>query len=389
MLKKNIYLIYPAGYHGNYVKWAIESSDAENQAVIQNPINTNANTQFGGIGTSHHHARIPTHQSMCQHNWWIIYNRPQDYKVYLINSGMGAADISNDVANLLIQDPTGIVINLHDNDDPDLAAFGRINCVTKWPTYLAVMFDWYFEAPKNLDVFDCSTNREFRNFVLKHNFLGSCGKPHRDQIIMHIQRYAAWFGVRNRYQPHEVNFDTYPPIPTLHDRFFDFSIDKILSPEFPDLIENLLPKLGVVDNVDCASLKQYHSDYVKIQPNIPWFESIENWRRTGELDTYLLSHSIIQAEILRFIFIDSGIRWPSQHEKQFWLTSYAMIRDPSWPDIRDPLEFYDLETDIQKEIEHTHGVKPLYGPCLRKDMMALDWENCSLEYINERYQRNR
>lgn len=389
MLKKNIYLLYPAGYHGNYVKWAIESSDANNKKVIDNPINTTTSTKFGGIGTSHHHARIPTHQSMPHHTWWSIYNKPQDYRIYLINHGLGTADISHDAANLLIQDPTGIVINLHDNDDAEWAAFGRINCVTKWPTYLATVFAWYFTPPRDFDPFDCAHHRDFRNFIVRNNFLGSCGKPDRAAIQTHIKRYATWFEVRNRYQPHEVNFDTYPPIPTLERRFFDFRLDQILSHQFPDTLQNLLMDLDVFDDVDCTMLRQRHDDYVKIQPNLPWFNSVRHWKRTGELDRYLLSHSVIQAEVLKIIFRDSGVCWPSQHDVHSWLISYSMIRDPSWPEIKHPLDFYDLDPAVREEINLVHGIQSMYGPTVRRDMLHLAWDDLSLESINEQYQRDR
>jgi len=52
MLKKNVYLIYPAGYSGSYLKWAVEISDADKrQATPLDPLN-NQNTKTFEFDTS-------------------------------------------------------------------------------------------------------------------------------------------------------------------------------------------------------------------------------------------------------------------------------------------------------------------------------------------------
>ena len=377
--------MYPAGYHGNYVKWAIEVSDASNQSVTRDPINPHGSHQYGGVGTSHHHPRIPTHQDLNLHDMWYMFNQPKDHKIYLVNSGSQRHDVSEQVARLLLRDPTGIVINLHDNDEDDWAAYGRINCVTKWPTYMAASYQSFHDLAPSFDPFDCGHDMAFRNHVVKTNPLGSCGKPNRARIEEHLQTYDRWFNVRHRYQPHEVNHDTYPCTPDLS-RFFDFSLQQIVSHDFPDLVEFLLRCIDVIDHVDVSAVRSVHGNYVDIQPNLSWFDSVQRWQKTGSLDQYLTSHAIVAAEIILKIFRQCDIRFVGESSEANWLYRYnRKVRDPSWPVLTDHREFHDLPAWIQKEMVQIHGIQPLCSKTLFDRFN--DWESQHLQDINEIYQK--
>ena len=112
MLQKNVYVVYPAGYHGSYVKWAIEVSDLDRRAVtVLDPLNRTSSVSHGGPGTSHGHVRIPTHQGFDAHTSWVIRNRPTDPTVYIINPS--GDNIYHVIVQLLQQDPAGIIITIN------------------------------------------------------------------------------------------------------------------------------------------------------------------------------------------------------------------------------------------------------------------------------------
>lgn len=386
MLNKNIYLLYPAGYHGNYIKWSIEVSDALNDTIVKNPINASTSQQLGGKGTSHNHPRVPTHQKLRIHDLWYIFNRPQDYRVYLINTGEFRPDASDQIAKVLIQDPTGIVINLHDDDDNIYSAYGRINCVTKWPTFMAAMREHFGNIHPCFDPFNCAQDLEFRNFIVKKNPLGSCGRPDIGKIKQSIYTsYYDWFLVRNRYQPHEVNHETYPGVPDVENRFFNFSLKEILSLDFPQKLHKLLEKIEVIDTIDITPVENVHPQYVDIQPNLQWFHSINQWQISGKIDHYLTSHSIIEAELILQIFQKCGIFFESELSEAIWLYDYnKKIRDPSWPILTDPQDFYTLPQWIRDELIEKHNFMPRCST-LVNDVFS-GWEQKTVEEINDIYQ---
>jgi hypothetical protein len=386
MLKKNVYILYPAGYHGNYVKWAIEVSDAENKTITKDPINSLNSQKFGGVGTAHVHTRIPTHQAINLHHIWYIFNKPQDNRVYVINSGAGRVDVSNTVHELLLEDPTGIVINLHDADDKAWAAYGRINCVTKWPTFMAVT-PIFASIHKNFDAFDCANDILFRNYVVEHQPFGSCGSPDRNLIQQYLNNYEAWFTVRNHYQPHEVNHDTYPSMPDLKSRFFDFSLGQILNKDFPGVLKQLIKTTGIIDSINTSPVEQIHERYLEKQLNLQWFESLASWTETGRLDPYLQSHSMIQAELIIRIFDNMGVGFPSRSKVVNWLYSYNnILRNKDWPFLWNTDDFYTLPQFIRDELM-MRQIDSI--PRLPSDEFAPQWHTQSLSEINYIYQKKR
>jgi len=322
MLNKNVYIIYPAGFHGSYVKWAIESSDADNNSINKNPINTVNSKTFGGVGTAHHFQRLPTHQSFNLTVLWMLYNRPKDQRVYLICPGVGRKDISSTISNLLLYDRDGIIISIHDNEDKLYSSYGKINCVTKWPTFLlATKQDWH----DGFDAFNCTNDRRFRNFVVKNDFLGSVGRPNLDSINRYLDKFKCWYDVRNQYQPHEVNLDTYPPRPVIAGRFFDLSLEDIIFGNFQEKISDIIRSTNLIDNSNFDNLNAIHDQYIQIQPNLQWFESIKHWQKTKTMDDYLCSHSVIESQLIKHIFrqcdavatrIQTAIAWRDLETKE-------------------------------------------------------------------------
>jgi hypothetical protein len=129
MLTKNIYIMYPAGYFGTFVNWAIHRADADLRlTTVDNPVNRSGSTKLGGVGTSHLHKKVPTHNPTFQHIMWMLYNRPTEKKIYNINISSdddGALlGINGFVELMMASDPTGIFINIHDNNNIDVRNFG-------------------------------------------------------------------------------------------------------------------------------------------------------------------------------------------------------------------------------------------------------------------------
>jgi hypothetical protein len=138
---------------------------------------------------------------------------------------------------------------------------------------------------------------------------------------------------------------------------------------------------NISDNVNLDVLKQYHSEYISAQSNLQWFESFDHWDQTGELDAYLLSHSIIQAELLREIMRRCNLQFDNVDQNTAWQKFYNTVRGPSWPDAPPIAEFDQLPDRVKEEINTKFEYK-MPNPV----MWQLDWQNMSLQEINQVYQ---
>jgi len=397
MLTKNVYIIYPAGYHGNYLKWAIESSDVDmltsGEAPL-NPINTSNSAQWGGVGTSHKSVRIPTHARLVVIRRWIIHNRPSIKKVYVINAGVD--DITDQtmcdqIADLLIQDPTGIVIALHSNNDPDIKSYGIINAVTKWPTnvYVSTALGYNDEATGDYDPFNCADSQVFRNNVVENKItFGSCNAPSEDLIENSTNKNEIWFESRRKFQPHEMENGNYPRISGWRDRFFSMSCMDIVSPDLPEKLAMILSNTGISDNFDTSPLQQVHQGYIDIQPNLQWFKSVKLWEETGEIDDYIRSHSIIQAQILKRMIVAANIQELPFFAKTLFLYMYYTLGAEHWPRITSEQDFFSLPEFIQNELLD-RGLKLSYTGPSWPEMASLNWRELSIDEINAVYQREK
>ena len=396
MIQKNVYIVYPAGYHGSYLKWAIEVSDLDRRGcTILDPLNRSTSSQFGGAGTSHGHVRIPTHQNIFLHQSWVILNRPTDPLVYIINSGAATMqDLCFIISQLLSQDPTGIVVTINDGNDHVTQSYGRINCVTKWPVFMPAT-DAYlgtkdFEFHEHFDPFDCANDRIFRNHMVtdfnpltRNAYSDMASNPlDFDLLESTLATNDAWYQVRNRYQPHEVNEKTYITQINYQNRLYEFNIKDIPGDKFLSKLQDLLTTTSISDTFDLDIVKQYHCNYISAQANLQWFESFARWDQTGELDDYLQSHCIIQAELLREIMRRCHVRFDHDNQNTEWQTFYTKVRGTDWPDMPPTVDgFYQLPVWVQQEIlvDFEYNIPNLV-------MSKLDWKNMSLHDINEVYQ---
>lgn len=393
MLCKNTYVLYPAGYGGSYINWAINASDQDlKNQTVQDPINGTSSEMYGGVGTSHLHIRMPTHQGLYHHLIWNLYNRPQDKKVYIINCGNGNINLA--ISIIAQYDPEGVFVVVHDNGDEDTMSYGHINCITKWPTYIEATVALRAINPSipalhnGFDAHNCAKDLEFRNWLVDNpQVFMNLSAPDTEQLDNFIDSYADWYTVRNQRQPHEVNTDMYVDRVDLTNRLFLLTNRDVASTKFLDWFNNFMLNSQVSNSYDTDHVAGFHSNYVAAQANLQWFASLEHWEQTGELDAYLTSHSVIESEIVSRILSRSAIRKVDSRHQDFWVSSYARLRGADWPNIDpDPYSFYTLPAWIQQEMLD-FGFEPQVNKPIDA-VRQLDWRNMSTESINKVYQNS-
>ena len=382
--------MYPAGYGGNYVNWALSVSDLDvRKTCVLDPINKTNSIARGGPGTSHYHERIPTHQGYGYHVNWVMLNRPTEPKIYVINSD--SKKITREIVELFSHDPEGIVICVHDNDDESIRSYGEINMVTKWPTFIAA--HWASDSVEPLfDPFNIDhSNNIFRNWAVDNSdFFWYMSPIGNEDILRRIKERQAWYHVRNSTQPHEVNTNSYlVPKDSDVERVFQLSTLDIASDRLPDMVDHILRASGASDNHAIDHLKQFHHNYVDAQKNLQWFDSYKHWNQTGKLDDYLLSHGIVQAQIIRRILQRSNCIELTNQDRDQWISFYTRVRGPDWPELGDnEYSYYHLPAGVQREIQDfTYAFKTKGKPI--KAILDLDWRNTGIEEINQIYQLNR
>lgn len=320
MQTKNIYILFPPGYNGNYLSWAIDKSNAAiADSTIDNPINTTATPKFGGIGSSHLHARIPTHHVWKRTSAWIANNRPLVPKIYVVDA---SAHVHETVHSIMQQDSTGVFINIHAANDPLIESYGQLNSAIKWPTnMLAALTYKESSTVVNMDLFNCADDINVRNsLAINYGYSDSINTPiDYAQLDKLLDNWHNWHLVRNKYQPHEVNSDTY-----LMDRLdytnriFELSCLDVASPALLPFLRTFLEKSEAISEYDCTYVADFHHNYIEAQPNLQWFASIEAWRQTRHLDEFLLSHSVIQSQVITEMFRQAGVMYVRHEERQRW-----------------------------------------------------------------------
>lgn len=392
MLQKNVYIFYPPGYGGSYINWAINASDKDlATTTVANPVNKKQSTSLGGPGTSHLHTRIPTHQGLDQHLVWVLYNRPVDCRVYIINCS--TLDVYRGITTIAQFDTNGVFISIHNNNDVDTDAYGTINCVTKWPTYInaTLVHRPDFRLHKEFDAHNCADDRLFRNWAFDHHrtFFRHNSTLDYQKLQSQLKVYIDWYNVRHRAQPHEVNEDTYIASPNLDNRVFEISCKDISNDQFLQWFNKFMEDSSVSDSWDTAQVTSIHQEYVAAQKNLQWFSSVRHWEETGQLDEYLTSHSIIEAMIIEKIFAQSNRVTPDDLYQPRWIEFYSKHRKPYWPDnVTSEYQFWDLPEWLREEIFKI-GFAFNLDRKLNPDVLNLDWRNMSLDAINNVYQQTK
>lgn len=333
MLTKNIYILYPPGYSGSYIHWAISKSDVDlTNLTVDDPLNKHANEKFGGAGTAHLHTRIPTHQDSLRHLIWVALNRPTENKIYLINCHKYAdspdkRSVEDAIKSILQLDPNPVFIIIHDTDDMDVRKYGSLNTITKWPIFFKA--NQQIAIEHQFDSFNCKDSIDARNlFVNRYEYIFPYSSPlNMKKMERKMRWYKQWYTVRNTFNGHEVNEDTYLlPKETL-EHVYSISVRDIVSDKFLAWFENFTA-MSQSSNYNTSYVNSYHSNYVDAQDNFKWFAEIVEFRKTYQLTDFLRSHSLIQAFIIMEVkhLLPPEYNWQSKTIDE--IIDYAMtIRD--------------------------------------------------------------
>jgi len=304
MLSKNIYLLYPPGYSGSYISWCLSKSEESLAPItVDNPINTASTDKYGGVGTSHLHHRIPTHQNIHQTIAWIILNKPIEKKIYLVNfHNEGFLGYSIDHIMNFDRDPVFIQISAN---NADTMALANLNAITKWPIYFQVA-----ELDKRFGINLFSTNKvELRNRFVKHynDFFPSSFEldfhkkfDYVDNVSEFRRQYQTWYNLRNENNPHEVNESHYVKPKDVPDHFYNIDLMEIYEGNLVDKLTKIVDD-SQVGNFDFSYVKDFHQNYVNTQPNLKLLQELKKFRTTHEVSSYLTSHPLIEALVIREI----------------------------------------------------------------------------------------
>ena len=367
MLQKNVYILYPAGYGGSFINWAINASDCDLSVnTVTNPVNKTTSTEFGGSGTSHNHVRIPTHQSLENHMAWVYLNKP-DYKhVYIINTT--ESELNNSIVQLLQADRDGVFISIHHNNDTEQKAFGIINGVIKWPSYFETNTKISKKNPvyDGFDIFNCANDRQFRNFVTtEFNQSFPFNKPiDFDSLDSRVENRQVWYNTRHQLQPHEVNSNTYVDRLDYSNRIFEISLRDLFSDRFVFWFKEFMQSSKVSTEYNTEKVEQVHPEYLSAQTTLPWFNTIKQYDQTKIIDPFLTSHSVIEGCFLHRLFGPTNIEYLENYQK------YQFLKGGGWPaqiynwgadDLSNVIKFEMLALGyIPKRIEQPASVIELH-----------------------------
>lgn len=354
MLIKNVYLLFPAGYSGNYVNWAICRSDRDlADGTVPAPVTTRATIEFGGSGTSHGHQRLPTHMAIHDLVPWLAYNRPKTPQTYVIFTVSENLPLTIDYLCRIDPDPVFIII--HDDNDLDTQIYGNLNAMLKWPTFFHMMqtltnFDQQHVGSKDIthyDFFSAATDRKIRNAIAKNKIpwfrhLSPMKDDLEQKCKWAIQRSKLWFDTRHSLQPHELPKRMHLVRDDLpHDNIFQISCRDIAGPAFLDFMEEFMSRSGCSSQWCLNSVQAYHQTYIDAQVNLQWFQSISTWKHqeSAELTEFLTSNQVVEGfvikEILHRVSYHSDVTsvlagWETQDLRTI-NDRYISIQRSTWP----------------------------------------------------------
>ena len=338
-MNKNIYIIYPAGYSGNYINWAITKSDSlSSHSTVDNPINNVNSADYGGEGTSHLHHRLPTHAGIKQLMYWLILHQPTKKQVFIINAPNPSSFFdeftpkTDNLKNLMVETAAEEIVSMIMNfdkdpiiihitaEDEDYRSVGTLNGFTKWP----IFYKLQFADKMNIDISSLKDNIKLRNFLIKNYELvipksnqiifdkdsyemnvGQLANPGKGFVQARL-RWKYWFKTRNKFHSHEVNDTQYisPYFQPKH--FFSIDISEIYQLDFISKLEQIVNQcdLGEFNFTQAAAI---HPNYINAQVNLRYLDEIKEFRITKKLTTFLKSNSVVEALVIREVMKGKSI----------------------------------------------------------------------------------
>jgi hypothetical protein len=319
VLKKNIYITYPAGYMGTYVNWLISVSERDRRSTTTlDPLTEATN--------AHGHIKYPTHLSWSKALTWLAKNRPTQPLIYPLNTRCASdyhLTTEYAVQNIMRIDPDPVFINCHDGCNMDTKKFGALNMFRKWPTFVSAIGVWHNDYNPVMD----SDIVRARNWLLDNWMILNPGNNpvNHDVVQYNLQGHRDWFCIRKQTAPMEITEDQYL-IPDQMPHVIDIDLRDILKPNFVTWLQKQLDNIDLGE-FDWAHAQRYHATYIEAQENCQWFDAIKDFRQNCVLDQWLfkdaMSQALMLAEFPRAL-VDSVLSrpiheilevlgWPSMH----------------------------------------------------------------------------
>lgn len=302
MLTNDIFFLYPPGYSGNYLQWAINVSETDTAySTIKDPLLPD--------GTTHGFIRRPTHLGPLPTITWILRNRPSKPQTYPVNCFERAAESDNWtaraawMANMAVRfSPGALFVNIHATD-PDDVKYGALNCYSKWPVFF--ISDAVNRPPLywNFDLMGGAKSAviDDRNWLYQNwkSMFPMNPSFNWEEFDNNINKATRWFDSRNALHNWEVNeeqFTVYRTPP--RDYILDISLRDLNASDFIDRIFSQWIDSKNVGEFNWDHVKSYHSKYLAAQTNLQWYSCIKKMREEKIVTRFLLSNSLVQALVL-------------------------------------------------------------------------------------------
>jgi len=112
------------------------------------------------------------------------------------------------------------------------------------------------------------------------------------------RQYHIWYNLRNENNPHEVNESYYVKPKLVPDHFYNIDLMDIYKGNLVDKLTKIVDN-SQLGNFDFSHVKDFHQNYVNTQPNLKLLQELRKFRITKEVSSYLTSHPLIEALIIR------------------------------------------------------------------------------------------
>lgn len=309
MLKNNIYLFYPPGYSGTYLKWAITKSEKDCAAqTVDDPINYSENSslgEFGGPGTAHLDLKSPTHMSLEYMYIWMLYNKPEDKRIYPVNSASHSGKLnrggpSQNIKRVLHADPEAVYINIHHGNNPDILDYCALNLLTKWPVFYKVVNSYLnYTLPDQIVNSENHDSLSLRNFYVENlaQYIPSNAPLDRAEIKKFIDDRNSWYNIRKQYTPQEIVDSEYALFSDIPNNVTEISVEDIISDQFTDKLKDCLTTYGV-EHFNFNYVKDFHKNYISAQRNIAYISGIKQFREQGTVSDFMLSHPFCESKLI-------------------------------------------------------------------------------------------
>lgn len=287
--------MFKAGSMGSYMRWIVDKSERESSvSTVDNPITSEHN--------AHSHIRNPSHVPFRELIKWILHRRPHDKRVYLCNPMRTPSKRAESLNLLFESDPDCLVINIHNNNDDLVQKYIYLNQVKTWAVSLKATLSHYEDFDTQYHPFD-DEDKQRAMVWLYHNWREYFipNPPITDEvkeITEHLfENRKKWKAAR--IAPHkDIWVDDYPVFDKFpEDQYIDLCVTDIVADDFIDKFSKILIDHNVgVFNFDYV--REFHPTFQNAKPNKDWFNHIEKFRTTGEIDPWFGEHVLSQVFLL-------------------------------------------------------------------------------------------